>query len=228
MQFFLLGLVVLVAVLLLLRGFTRANAAAMARQLRLYGGVLALTGAGLLVVRGYVSYGMPLGMLGWWLIWGGGHGWRGGGSKPAAHKVTRIETDYLEMELDHDSGSMHGRVLRGEFAGREIEAMSPAELARLWQDCAFSDPRSAQILEAYLDRMHPSWRDDMARATRHPGGPMSATEAYEILGLSAGADADEIRRAHRELMLKCHPDRGGSTYLAAKLNEAKEVLLGRE
>ena len=135
------------------------------------------------------------------------------------------------MELDHDSGAMRGRVLKGFFAGRDLEDLKPVELAHLWQDCRFNDPQSAQLVEAYLDRVHPSWRDDMARGeaehSHGPDGKMTAAQALEILGLQPNASDDDIRRAHRELMLKLHPDRGGSTYLAAKINEAKDVLLAR-
>jgi hypothetical protein len=133
------------------------------------------------------------------------------------------------MELDHDTGALRGRVRKGAFAGRELESMSPAEMALLWQDCRFADPRSAQLIEAYLDRAHPSWREDLARAQAEPGtaGFMTREEAYEVLGLKPGASEDDIRRAHRELMLKIHPDRGGSSYLAAKINQAKDVLLGK-
>ena len=120
-------------------------------------------------------------------------------------------------------------MIKGVFADRPIERLAPAELALLWRDCRFSDPRSAQLIEAWLDRAHPTWREDMARAENEPGagGIMTRAEAYEILGLKPGAGTDDIRRAHRELMKKLHPDTGGSDYLAAKINEAKELLLGK-
>ena len=133
------------------------------------------------------------------------------------------------MELDHDTGEMRGRVLKGLFVDRSIESLTPVDMALLWQDCRNTDPQSAQIIEAYLDRIHPTWREDVARGESKmgsgPGGRMTPKEAFEILGLAPSASEDEIRSAHRDLMLKLHPDRGGSTYLAAKINEAKDVAL---
>jgi hypothetical protein len=232
MLYFVLGLVALLVALVLLRGFVRADVVAVARGLRIVGGTAALGGAAVLLLRGYMQYAVPLAMLGSWLLWGGGGpSWGGypGGGQPSGGGTSRVVTDTLEMELDHDTGYLSGRVLKGAFAGRRIEAMTPAEVARLWRECRFDDPQSASLIEAYLDRAHPDWREEMARggASAAAGRGMTREEAYEILGLAPGASAEEIRRAHRELMLKIHPDRGGSDYLAAKINEAKDVLLGR-
>jgi len=232
MQYFLLGLAALLLVILALRGFTRADVKAMARQIRIVTGVVALAAAAALTFRGLLSWATPLAMFGYWMLFGGSNAPVGGKASKSPGQTSRVVTDYLEMELDHDTGAMRGRVLKGSFAGREFESMSPAELAQLWQECRFADPQSAQIIEAYLDNMHPSWRDDMARAGANSGraatsGKMTREEAYEILGLEPGASEEDIRRAHRELMMKLHPDRGGSAYLAAKINLAKEVLLGR-
>ena len=232
MTSFILGLVVLWLTLLAMRGFMRASPATMAQGLRVSAGIGVLAGAAALVVRGMVSYAVPLAMLGSWLIWGiGGPSWSGlpGGGRKTAGQTSRVVTDHLEMQLDHDSGAMAGRVLKGMFAGRSLDSLKPVEVALLWQDCRFTDPQSAQLLEAYLDRIHPTWRADMSRGEQKmaggPDGRMSVAEAWEILGLAAGADDEAIRRAHRELIVKLHPDRGGSTYLAAKINEAKDVLL---
>ncbi len=232
MQVLLFGLLALTLGLVLMRGFARANPAMLARQMRQVGGYAALGGAAILMVRGLISYAMPLMLLGSWLLTGSqALNWRrwfpnSGGA--VGGKSTGIKTDHLEMELDHDTGAMRGHVIKGVFRGRNIETMAPAELALLWQDCRFADPQSAQILETYLDRLHSTWREDMARAEASPGagGVMTKQEALEILGLKPGASPDQIRAAHRDLMMRMHPDRGGSTYLAAKINQAKDVLLG--
>jgi len=235
MQFLLLGLVALLLFLLATRAYTLANPQVLARQLRVGAGVAALAGAGFLVLRGMAGYAMSLAALGSWLLWGrGGLSWGAGGVQQTPGRTSRIVTEHVEAELDHDSGNMHGRVLKGTFAGRELEALTPAELARLWQDCRFCDPNSAQILEAYLDRRHPTWREDVARTEGEEssegaadGGAMSRAQALQVLGLEEGASEADIRRAHRELMMKLHPDHGGSTFLAAKINEAKDVLLDK-
>jgi len=229
MQYLLLGLAALLLFLLAARAYTMANPQALARQLRVGAGVVALAGAGLLVFRGLVGYAISLATLGSWLLWGGGLPGFPGGAQKSAGKTSEVTTEHLEVELDHDSGDIRGRVLKGFFAGRRLEDLKPVELAHLWQDCRFADPQSAQIVEAYLDRLHPSWREDMARQEGEHGaasdGRMTREQALDILGLAPGATEADIRRAHRELMMKLHPDHGGSTFLAAKINQAKDVLL---
>jgi len=226
MQYLLLGMAALLLLLLATRAYMLANPQVLARQLRIGVGVAALAGAGLLVVRGMVGYAMSLAALGSWLLWGGRLGQP---AQQAPGQTSRLTTTHLEVELDHDSGEIRGRVLKGSLAGRELQGLTPAETARLWEDCRFVDPQSAQILEAYLDRRHPSWREDFARAGGRAGSEarMTRAQALEVLGLAEGAGEEEIRRAHRGLMLKLHPDRGGSSFLAAQINAAKEVLLDR-
>jgi hypothetical protein len=232
MLYLVLGTMALALGLWAMRAFAQASPANVARRLRTGGGAAALLVSGVLFMRGLAPLAVPLAMFGSWLIWGRATPpWLGGGgnARRSPGQTSRINTDHLEMELDHDTGSMHGRVLKGIFAGRNLDSLSPTELGLLWQDCRLTDQRSAQLVEAYLDRIHPTWREDMARGesdmSRGPDGRMTIEEALEILGLKAGADAEAIRRAHRELMLRLHPDRGGSTYLAAKVNEAKDVAL---
>ena len=232
MQFLLLGMVALLLFLLATRAYTTANPHLLARQLRLGAGVVLLAGAGILVVRGMVGYAMSLAALGSWLLWGGG-GWGRSGAQQTPGQTSRVVTEHLEVELDHDSGEIRGRVLSGALAGRELQGLSVREIAGLWSACRFDDPQSAQILEAYLDRRHADWREDVGRAggdgrpSAAPTGVMSREEALKVLGLEEGASEAEIRRVHRELMMKLHPDHGGSSFLAAKINEAKAVLLSK-
>ena len=229
MAYLISGLATLVIGLLALRAFAHANPARLSRRLTLSGGVVSLLAAALLFVRGLEFIAVPLAMFGSYLLWGSTSGPWGASSRRSKGQSSRITTEHLEMELDHDTGEMRGRVLKGLFKDRDIDSLSPADMALLWQDCRHTDPQSAQLIEAYLDRVHPSWREDMARGesdmSRGPDGRMDLEEALDILGLKPGADAEDIRRAHRDLMLKLHPDRGGSTYLAAKINEAKDVAL---
>ena len=133
------------------------------------------------------------------------------------------------MSLNHDTGEMNGEVLQGRFRGRNLDTLSKEELMELLRECRAQDDQSASVLEAYLDRMHgDDWRDE-ADARSDGGtatGTMTQEEAYEVLGLERGATREQIVEAHRHLMQKLHPDRGGSTYLAAKINQAKDLLLG--
>lgn len=152
-------------------------------------------------------------------------------SGPSPGQTSSVRTSHLEMNLDHDTGEMSGIVREGKHSNRELADLSLEDLLDLLRECQ-SDPQSVQLLESYIDRVHgDDWRfaDNQAGARSEPGGgggPMSHAQALEILGVADGASAQEIRDAHRRLMLANHPDRGGSTFLAAQINQAKEVLLG--
>jgi hypothetical protein len=150
-------------------------------------------------------------------------------TQKSAGQTSRVRSAYLEMELDHDSGAMHGRIIAGRHQGAALEALDVKTLAGLLDEF---DEESRALLVAYLDRRDPSWSEyaqGHAAAGRAAGssGKMTEQEAYQILGVEPGAGADVITRAHRTLMKKLHPDQGGSTYLAARVNEAKEILLRR-
>src|SRR5262245_4593178 len=125
MAYVLLGLAALALVLLILHGFVRANVTVLARQVRFVAGLAALAGAGVLVFRGLTPYALPLAMVGSWLLWGTGLGGGRGQSGPSKGQISRVATDHLEMELDHQTGTMRGQVLKGVFAGRDIESMAP-------------------------------------------------------------------------------------------------------
>jgi hypothetical protein len=136
----------------------------------------------------------------------------------------------VEMELDHDTGAMRGTVLKGAHAGKTLDRLERDALLALYREAGTADVETARLLEAYMDRtLGADWRADAERqrSAAHSGSAMSREEALKILGLKDGAVEAEIRAAHRRLMMQNHPDRGGSDYIAAKINEAKEVLLGR-
>lgn len=143
-----------------------------------------------------------------------------------------VRSAALEMELDLDTGEMNGLVLAGSFEGQELNTLEEEDLIQLHSELS-GDGESLGLLEAYLDRRIPDWRagfdpEQDAGLGAAPGtGAMTQKEAYEILGLAAGASEAEIREAHRRLMKRMHPDAGGSTFLAGRINEAKAVLLSR-
>ena len=154
-----------------------------------------------------------------------------GGNRRSPGSASTVRSAFFEMKLDHDTGAMQGTVMAGSQTGRSLADLDVPALIRLHAEVR-GDEESRALLEAYLDRRIPGWRDDIEgdedAGTRRAAdsGPMADEEAYEVLGLSPGASEAEIRAAHRRLMMRMHPDKGGSTFLAAKINEAKDRLLG--
>ena len=146
-----------------------------------------------------------------------------------------VRTEALEMVLEHDSGQMEGTCLKGRFAGKPLSSLGRHELLQLLEELRGTDAKGALLMEAYLDRRAPGWRDlrsgpsdrEEPRQSRGRRGGMTTNDAYEVLGLKPDAKEAEIRAAHRRLMMRFHPDQGGSTYIAARINEAKEILLTR-
>ena len=149
---------------------------------------------------------------------------------PKTGQTSTVETRFLRMTLDHDSGDMDGDVLEGGYQDCLLSQMSLDEVLNLFAECQEEDPESASLLEAYLDHTHHGWREHTTQKTRSEeattnSGPMTQEEAREILGVGKDATEQEIVHAHRKLMHKLHPDRGGSDYLASKINLAKDCLL---
>ncbi|MGZ3292209.1 MAG: DnaJ domain-containing protein [Xanthobacteraceae bacterium] len=227
------GLVLLALLLWALHAFTKVKPQTAAVALKTGGGLGALAVAGLLGARGRLDIAIPLGLTGLgllgWLPWSI-PGWSARTQKSAG-QVSRVRSAFVEMELDHDSGAMRGRILAGRYEGAALDALDVATLAGCLPDI---DEESRALLMAYLDRRDPSWREnsqtDSTTGSGRRGwstGKMTEEEAYQILGVQPGASAKDIGLAHRSLMKKLHPDQGGSTYLAARVNEAKDVLLRR-
>jgi hypothetical protein len=223
------GLALLLLVWLFARFFVTASAAAIANGLRWTAvgvgsaAVLALAATGRLgpaLAIGAMVLPFALRLKNVWRYWRNAAG-------PAPGQTSDVETEWLRMSLDHDTGHMEGTVRRGDFQGRRLDELSREEVGELWKTLRAEDEASANLLESWLDRAFPDWREAGAR---NPGparaARMTAEEALEALGLQPGASAEEIRAAHRKLMMNVHPDHGGSDWLAAQLNEARDVLLG--
>jgi len=154
---------------------------------------------------------------------------RRGAAPSAPHQSSDVETAWLHMRLDHDSGTMDGLILQGGLKGRKLSELSAAQLLELLGDLRITDQDSAALLESYLDAVHAGWRDardEEPQPAGAAGSEMTRDEARRILGVSASASEDEILQAWRALMKRNHPDQGGSAYLAAQINRAKEILTG--
>jgi DnaJ-domain-containing protein 1 len=230
------GAVAVVILYLLLQMFRAANPAVLARAIKIVGGVVALAVAAFTGVKGELAVAIPLGIFGAGLLGWSPFGMPGfpniggmfGGAQRSPGQASRVRSQFLDMTLDHDSGELDGQIVAGPYAGRPL---SEFDLSQLTAMVAGFDAESVALLESYLDRRFPAWRQDAQGNTTGgqrraaSSGKMTDEEAYQILGLQPGASRDEIGRAHRTLMKKLHPDQGGSTYLAARVNEAKDTLL---
>ena len=237
MAYFLAGCAVLVVLLIAGQFVATVDPRRLAAVVRKAAGVAALAVAGFLIMRGALPIAIPLAVFGWALIRRGGLGIGGpfGSASKTPGQKSHIRTERLEMELNHDSGHMQGTCLSGRFAGRQLSTLSDREAMELLAELHQDGAPEAAVMEAYLDWRLPGWRDQESEQTKQAGAGrrrargnrMSAEEAYAVLGIGPGASDEDIRQAHRKLMMKMHPDQGGSTYLAARINEAKEVLVGR-
>ncbi|BDG74131.1 hypothetical protein [Roseomonas fluvialis] len=224
-----LGALALLVVMVALRGFATASVTTVKKTLAWTAGGLGavLLGALLFSGRGMQaiwSLGLfaPL-LVQAWRSWRTARTFsRGGQASPG--QESRVETATLEMVLHHDSGRMTGTVKRGRFQGADLADLDLPMLRALMADCAAEDPDSVPLLEAWLDRSHPDWRDGAPPAAED--GPLTRAEALAVLGLAEGATEAEIRSAHRRLMRTAHPDQGGSAWLAARLNAARDLLVG--
>ncbi|KIZ40598.1 MULTISPECIES: DnaJ domain-containing protein [Rhodopseudomonas] len=221
----------------LLQMLRSANPALLARGVKIAGGVVALAVAAFTGIKGELAVALPLGLfgaglLGWSPMGNAGFSAIGGLFGPRAQRssgqTSQVRSQFIEMTLNHDSGDMSGQIVAGPHAGQSLDAF---DLPALAQMLTGFDAESCALLESYLDRRFPAWRqnaqgDAAGRQGRESSSSkMTTEEAYQILGLQPGAGRDEIAHAHRTLMKKLHPDQGGSTYLAARVNAAKDTLL---
>jgi hypothetical protein len=232
------GAVAVILLYSLLQMYRAANPAVLARALKIGGGVVTLAAAAFIGLRGEFAVAIPIGLFGAGLLgWAPlgasrfnflGQMFGGASGKRSAGQASRVRSQFLDMSLDHDSGELAGQIVAGPHAGHWLGEF---DLPQLMAMVPNFDAESVALLESYLDRRFPAWRQNAERDTAGgqrrsaATGKMTDEEAYQILGLQPGAGRDEIARAHRGLMKKLHPDQGGSTYLAARVNEAKDTLL---
>jgi DnaJ-domain-containing protein 1 len=231
------GVVAVILLYSLLQMFRAANPVVLARAIKIGGGIVALAVAAFTGIKGELAVAVPLGifgagLLGWSPFGASGFstigGMFGGSSGRSPGQSSQVRSQFLDMRLEHDSGELTGQIVAGPNAGRFLGEFDLPQLAAMMPGF---DAESVSLLESYLDRRFPAWRQDAqgyaagGQSRPAPSGKMTDEEAYQILGLQPGAGRDEIGRAHRALMKKLHPDQGGSTYLAARVNQAKDTLL---
>lgn len=238
MVYFLAGVALLMLLLFGARLLTNVNPRKLAFGARKAGGVLLFGVAGFLALRGALPIAIPIAAFALSLVGGGNvsglAGPFGSNSQKSQGQTSHVQTERLEMQLDHDTGYMDGECLTGRFEGRRLSSLSEREAIELYNEFTVDGLKEASLMEAYLDWRVEDWRDraeEHAQSagggrTKSRGGRMSADEARAVLEVGPNATKEDIRQAHRRLMKKMHPDHGGSTYLAARINEAKEVLLG--
>jgi hypothetical protein len=239
---FVLALCLVLGIVLAGRWFATADPKNLLKVLTRLGLGLLICAVIFLAVTGRLAFAIPLLVAGfWWFVRNGIKNllYRGAskafgaatGAKQADNGQSDISTEYLRMRLDHESGEVSGEVLKGRFKGAGLTDLSTPEIIELLQECQSADQKSAQLLETYLDKtIGPEWRETWSHETAggkksEASGPMTRDEALEVLGLTGTPDVDEIKSAHHKLMQKMHPDMGGSTWLASKINQAKDLLL---
>lgn len=253
--YFALGILLLIAFVLLARLIVSLPPKTLVTVVKTVGAILIVAVAGFLIVTGRWALVLPLAVAALAMArllrslqasggLGGGSGgarrggWRNVGAGGGG-QTSDVRSAYLHMTLDHETGAMSGTVIDGTFAGRRLDELSQPDLVALLKEVRVADADGARLLEAWLDRTFgQEWRGwaSAGGAGRADGGDdrgagaagrasMTADQAREILGVGPDATREEIKAAHRRLMQKVHPDRGGSSYLAAQINQAKDVLL---
>jgi hypothetical protein len=238
MGYVLIGAAGLVLLFIGLRWFTRADPATVATALKITAIVLAVAGVVLLVLVGRIGFVLMLAgvLVPLFMRWRNARRLAGMGTgrapDPTQGGSSHVDTAYFAMTLDHESGALDGEVRKGPQRGQLLSALDLPALLALLSQCS-DDTASQQVLGAYLDRHHEGWRETAASGAdghaAYGGGAQAALtrdEAFRILGLDPDADAAAIKAAHHRLMKKFHPDQGGSAWFAARINEARDLLLG--
>jgi len=225
-----LGLVIVVGGWYLIKSFANAQPAKARGLIRKIGGVAVMAFGAFMMVKGEINVAIPmfmlgLGLMGQQAMFPNGMPWQ----RKTPGQASKVSTSIIAMQLDHDTGRMEGEVLSGAYKGRKLSSLTLPEAQALHAQCAAAPDQSRALFESWIERTRPEWRaawnSRAGRAAATTSQKMTRGEALAILGIKEGATEDDIRAAHRRLMKTAHPDLGGSDYLAAKINEAKEYLL---
>lgn len=224
LAYFIFGIFLLLALVVGSRSLMTMAPEKLARALKIAAAIALAAAAAFFALSGRFAFAPPLALAAVWLL-------RRRplfGSRPSAGQQSSVETEWLSAALDHDSGHMDALVKQGRFEGRRLSDLSPDQLNAL-MDELHHDQESRLLLESFIDRNFEGGFDDTDQRgkAKEGSGISSRRDALDILELEDGASEADIRAAHRRLMKKFHPDHGGSAYMAAKLNEAKEFLLGK-
>jgi DnaJ-domain-containing protein 1 len=239
MPYFILGIALLVGTLLISRWYVKAPPSALLKMFKWLVIVLAIV-----IITFFLTVGPKL-----WALWALpvllpwimraraaarlAKNWSRMSSnnqkvRPDPEQMSEVETDFLRMYLDHQTGEMNGEVTQGNLAGKTLRNLPLSDLLKLLSEID-ADVQSVQVLTAYLNRYHnDEWQQNSngSKGGGDTGESMTLEEAYKILGLESEASEDSIKEAHHKLMNKNHPDHGGSNFLATKINQAKDLLLG--
>ena len=233
------GFLLLACLLLFIRWFAAADPRTLTFAAKAVGAAVLVTIAAFLLLTGRIAWiiGLFPFLLPFLLrkVNLGAAGNLGSFAGRAQPRMSNVRTQFLEMRLDHETGELDGEILLGPHAGRQMSAISTDDLLQLLHWLRAKDRKSALLLEAYLDRRCADWRNKFSDQDPHhdreqnhsdSAGAMSVKDAYHVLGLEPGAGDAEIREAYHRLISSVHPDKGGSSFLAAQVNRAKDILLG--
>lgn len=235
MVWFLAFAVLAVLGIYMLNLLVSGNIAQLVRSLRwiLGGGAIAL--AAILGLSGRVGVASMLGLAGGAILSRGRLGPIDfNAMEPAEGATSKVRSHYFEMVLDHDNGDIAGRILAGQFRGQDLWDFGQEETGQILAEVSH-DADSLSLLEAWLDANRYGWREYFEGTTgeqsTHEGPTTSRKldeqQARDILGVGPDATDEEIKAAYHRLLKAVHPDQGGSNYLAARINEAKDFLLKR-
>ncbi|USG60189.1 DnaJ domain-containing protein [Sneathiella marina] len=232
LAYFIIGLSLFVALLIGGNSLANADPKKLVKALRISATIICALLAGFFILTGRFAYAPPFVIAALFFL--RNKPLFGAGNAPSSGQQSDVETDWIKATLNHDSGEMDGQILKGKYESHILSTLSFDQLME-FHDEAQDDPQTLAILNSFLDRYHAqadasgatSEEQTKEQKTRKQSGtgPMTRREALDILELTDDATLAQIKKAHRQLMKKFHPDHDGSEYMAAKINEAKDVLI---